>query len=472
MLTGRTCGSGFALSSPEFTRRHSRGHGFCLIGRSSAAETSATEGSSIVESKHAHLWQQVLTAGELGASAAQTTIVAVLPLLLRRYAASNFWIGFAVGGEGIFALLLPFWIGVLSDRMPSRLARRFGRRMLPLLIAAPAMTIGIAAAPFARNYWLMAGAAFLFFAALHSYLTPLWALMLDSVPDERRARVQGTRGILRALGLAYGLVGAGLFFSVSPALPFLVAAALVLVSTGATWLADSKAGGDRSPRRSAHGGVRATWRALRRKAGAPWLLLANALWNAGIDGVRPYVFLYASVVMGLSLVQTSLGLGLLIVGIAIGSLIVGRVGDSVPRGRLLQIGTGILVLAFGTALFVGTYLRRVLWAAGAVALGGLGAATVVTVGYPYFAELVGEERQGQYTGIWVFSVGFGRIVSPMLVGIAIDQGARVMPRLKGYPLMWAAAVAFALAGWFALWRAIRSAARHGHPDQAADEHAA
>lgn len=176
--------------------------------------------------------------------------------------------------------------------------------------------------------------------------------------------------------------------------------------------------------------------------------------------------------MGLTVVQTSLGLGLLILGIVIGSVIVGRLGDSLPRGRLLQIGTGMLVIAFGIALFVGTYLHRALWAGIAVALGGLGAATVVTVGYPYFAELVGQKRQGQYTGLWVFSVGFGRIVSPMRVGVAIDLGARVLPRVKGYPMMWAAAAAFALGGWIALWRAIRSAARHGHADRAADERAA
>lgn len=396
----------------------------------------------------------------------------MLPLLLRHYARSNFWIGFAVGGEGVFALVLPFWIGVLSDRMPVAEARRFGRRMLPLLAAAPAMAIGIAAAPFAHDYWLMAGAAFLFFAALHSYLTPLWALMLDSVPDERRARVQGTRGVLRALGLAYGLVGGGLLFSVSQSIPFLIAAALVLGTTGVTWLADTRVGGDRSTTHVEHTGVHTTWRELRRSSGATWLLVANALWNAGIDGIRPYVFLYANVVMGLTVVQTSLGLGLLILGIAIGSVIVGRLGDALPRGRLLQIGTGMLVVAFGIALFVGTVLRRVLWAGIAIGLGGLGAATVVTLGYPYFADLVGEKHQGQYTGLWVFSVGFGRIVSPMLVGLAVDLGASAMPRVKGYPMMWAAAVLFALAGWIALWRAMRAAARHGHRDRAAAERAA
>lgn len=427
---------------------------------------------SIADERSRNAWQQVLTAGELGASAAQTAVVAVFPLLLRRYAASNFWIGFAVGGEGVFALLLPFWIGVLSDRMPSALAVRYGRRMLPLLVAAPIMALSVAAAPFAPTYWLMTGALFVFFAALHGYLTPLWTLMLDSVPDERRARVQGTRGVLRALGLAYGLVAAGLLYSIVPTTPFLVAAALIVITTALTWLAERKLGGDREPRERELSGVHDTWKQLRRNRGAVWLLVANALWNGAIDGIRPYVFLYASVVLGLTVAQTSLGLGTLIVGIGIGSVISGRIGDRLPRGRLLQIGTGVLVVAFAIAMFIGTLVHNVLWAALALGAGGLGAAAILTIGYPYFAELVGEARQGEYTGLWVFSVGFGRIVAPMLVGLAIDFGGRLMPRVKGYPMMWAAASLMGLGGWIALGRAIRSAARQGHDDRPADERAA
>lgn len=428
--------------------------------------------SSIADERSRNAWQQVLTAGELGASAAQTTIVAVFPLLLRRYAASNFWIGFAVGGEGVFALLLPFWVGVLSDRMPSALARRYGRRMLPLLVAAPIMAFGVAAAPFASTYWLMAGALFVFFAALHSYLTPLWTLMLDSVPDERRARVQGTRGVLRALGLAYGLVAAGLLYTIAPTAPFLAAAALIVITTAMTWQAERKVGGDREPLERQRGGVHETWRQLRRNRGAVWLLVANALWNGAIDGIRPYVFLYASVVLGLTVAQTSLGLGTLIVGIGLGSLISGRLGDRLPRGRLLQIGTGVLVVALAMALLIGTVVHNVLWTGLALGAGGLGAAAILTIGYPYFAELVGEARQGEYTGLWVFSVGFGRIVAPMLVGLAIDFGARFTPRLQGYPMMWAAASIMGFGGWIALARAIRSAARQGHDDRPADERAA
>lgn len=71
-----------------------------------------------------------LTAGTLGSSAGQTVMVALLPVLLAEYAPSAVWIGFAIGGEGIFALLVPYWIGALSDHLPARLARRFGRRTL------------------------------------------------------------------------------------------------------------------------------------------------------------------------------------------------------------------------------------------------------------------------------------------------------------------------------------------------------
>ena len=425
------------------------------------------QGVSILDHRSRKRWEQVLTAGELGASAAQTTIVAVLPLLLRPYARSNFWIGFAVGGEGVFALLLPYWIGVLSDRMPSAMAIRFGRRMLLLLVTTPIMAVSIAAAPFLHTYWLMAAAAFVFFAALHGYLTPLWALMLDSVPDERRARVQGTRGILRALGLAYGLVGAGLLYSIRPSVPFLAAAALVVLTTWLTWLAELKIGGDRTPVEHDAVGTFGTWRQLAGNASAVWLLAANALWNGAIDGIRPYVFLYAAIVLGLTVVNTSLALGALIVGIGVGSIIAGRLGDRLPRGRLLQIGTGVLVVSMS----IGAVLRNAWWAGLALGAGGLGAAAILTIGYPYFAQLVGEVQQGGYTGLWVFSVGFGRIVAPMLVGVAIDLGNRVMPRVRGYPMMWAAAGLMGIAGWLALWQAMRSEARRAL-DRAAEGRAA
>jgi len=57
------------------------------------------------------LIEYALTSGELGAASAQTVMIALLPLVLRDVAPSAFWLGFAVGGEGIFVLAVPFLIG-------------------------------------------------------------------------------------------------------------------------------------------------------------------------------------------------------------------------------------------------------------------------------------------------------------------------------------------------------------------------
>ena len=404
--------------------------------------------------RKASRWQYALTTGELGATATEVTIATVLPLLLARYAASNFWVGFAIAGEGLFTLAVPFWIGLLSDRMPAGLTRRFGRRMLFLLIAGPVMAIAVAAAPFARSYWLMTGAAFVFFAGLHVYLTPLSTLMLDSVPDERRGRVQGVDSVLQAVGLAYGLVAGGLLFSVSHTLPFLLAGALMLFTTAITWVAERKAGDDRSRKASANTGVREFWHRLREHPAAIWLLVADAFWSGGLDGLRPYIFAYSRTVLGLSIVRTSLILGVLVGCIALGSVIFGWLGDKVARGKLLLIGSGVLAVA----LMGGTFVPNVAWAAVALGAGGLGVAACITLGYPLFAELVGEKRLGEYTGLWMFSVGFGHILAPMLTGAVIDVGSHFMRRTKGYPLMWTTASVLTIIGWLCLVYTLRVAA--------------
>src|SRR5207237_3733191 len=102
------------------------------------------------------LGEYALTSGTLGSTGGQTLMVAVLPVLLAQYTRSAMWIGFAVGGEGVFALIVPYWIGFLSDHLPGPLARRFGRRTFFLLLMAPVMALSLGIAPFLHGYWPLA----------------------------------------------------------------------------------------------------------------------------------------------------------------------------------------------------------------------------------------------------------------------------------------------------------------------------
>ncbi|HUG38951.1 MAG TPA: MFS transporter [Longimicrobiales bacterium] len=393
------------------------------------------------------------TAGTLGSTAGQTVMVALLPVLLDRYTDSALLIGFAIGGEGIVAMLVPYWIGAASDHLPERIADRFGRRTFFLLVTAPLMAASVAVAPFLDGFWPIAAAAFVFFLTLHGYLAPLWALMVDEVAPERHGRVQGVRGALHSLGLAFGLVAGGLLFTIWEPLPFLVAAALILATTAITFFAAPRT---RTP---GHEGdpadILKLWRRLKGRPAVSWMLIANSLWSAGVDGIRPYIFLFAAIVLGINVAQTSLLLVVIVAGIGIGAVVLGTLGDRYGHAKLLAVGGTVT----GVSMTAGIFVRDVPGAVVLLLCAGLGAATILTLAYPLYARLIGEKGVGRDTGLYIVTMGIGRIVAPVLIGAAIDLARPMMPETRGYPVMWPIAGGLTLLGILALARAMMFARR-------------
>lgn len=399
-------------------------------------------------------WREYgLTAGTLGSSASQTLMVALMPVLLAEYAPSAVWIGLAIGGEGLFAILIPYWIGHLSDALPASLANRFGRRTFFLVLAAPVLAGTVIAVPFMHGYWPLLVMASLFFAALHAYLTPLWTLMIDAVPDRRRGRVHGVRGALHSAGLGYGLVAGGLLLAIWTPLPFLLAGVLVLVTTAWTLAAAPRPIRDAEP--PAGPGSDETsriWREVRGRPEVRGFLLANVLWTGAVDGIRPYVFLFATAVLGITIAEASLVLLFLIAGVGAGAVLVGRFGDRYGRSRLLLAGSVVT----GIAMALGLFIRDLPTAFLVLLAAGFGAATFVALPYPVFSSMASGRAAGRYTGLYVLSVGIGRLAAPLVIGAAIDLAARASPAYEGYPFMWPIAGAMALLGAWVFHRAVRA----------------
>lgn len=396
-----------------------------------------------------------LTAAELGASGGQTVMVALLPLLLSEHTSSTTLIGAVIAGEGVFAILVPYVVGRASDRLPEGPTRRFGRRNFFLLLAAPVMAAALVAAPFLGSFWLMSGAAFLFFAALHAFLTPLRALVVDSVPEERRGRVQGVLGAFHAGGLGFGLVAGGLLFSAWRPLPFLVAAALVVATTFATYGATPRSSHEHDPQeeRSEKG----FWKEMAARPRVRWFLAANALWSGAIDGIRPFIFLFATAVVGVSVSGASGLLAVLLVGVGLGSVLTGRLGDRYGKARVLLAGT----LVTGAVMLGGLMVRDVLTAAVLLLPVGLAAAALISLPYPVYAELTEGQALGRATGVYNVSIGLARIAAPLMVGAAIEHARPLFPDHDGYPAMWGVAGLMALAAGLALWRTRTRAASRG-----------
>ncbi|HSJ06072.1 MAG TPA: MFS transporter [Longimicrobiales bacterium] len=418
-----------------------------------------------------------MPAGEMGSAGGQTLIAALLPILLAPHAPATFLIGAVIATEGLFALVLPYVAGAATDSLGARIQGRLGRRGLLLALAAPPMALALVLMPFRDSFWTLAGTAVVYFAALHLYATPLRALLIESTPEHRWGAVQGVLGAMHLGGVAFGLIAGGLLFSIWEPLPFLVGAGLIAATTAITLVA-ARHGGDTE--RGAEDAEDAEdcgqgdgqawrmrdelrfWRDLLRDREARRFLAGNILWNAGTEGIRPYIFLFATVVLGVAIQTASLALLGFLGAAGVGSLLVGHYGDRFGRRRLLLIGAVVTGLAMMPGMFVRDLLPLILLLLPA----GLGAAALVSLPYPVFEEIVNEEDVGRSTGTFFASVGIARLVAPLLVGAAIDGARAWLPNGDGYPIMWPVAGTLILMGALMLWLAGKAGRGRRHRRQA------
>lgn len=389
-----------------------------------------------------HRYRYAVPAGELGAAGGQTLIAILLPVMLAPHAPSTFWIGAVIASEGLFALVVPYLAGAVSDSLPARF-HIFGPRRTLLTLATPVMATALVLIAFLDGFWPLAAAAVLYFLGLHAFSTPLRALSIDLTPESWWGRVQGALGAFHLGGVGYGLVAGGLLYAVWPPLPFLVVAALLLLLSPLTLLsahrllqadeAAERPGGERRQEGAAlHKQELRFWRDLLRRPEARRFLVANVLWNAGTEGVRPFLFLFATVVLGIAIQTASLALIVFLVATAIGSVAVGRLGDRFGRSRLLLIGA----IGTGLVMMPGFFVRDLSALIVLLIPAGLGAAALVSLPYPVFEEIAGEEDVGRSTGAFYASVGVARLTAPLLVGAAIDLAQGWLPAEEGYPIMW------------------------------------
>lgn len=368
-----------------------------------------------------------------GLAFAISVLTTYTPVLLRDLTSSATLIGFAVGGEGVFALFLPLVVGGLSDRTP---LTRFGRRLPYAMVAAPLAALGLALIPFVGSYGAAVVVIFLFFVGYFTYYPPYRALYADLVPPSHFGRAQGDQGVMRGLGLGAALVGGGLLLSVWTPLPFLLAAGALLLTTAALVKVV------REPATTAAcclpygtvGTARSVRRLVREQPELRAFVCANALWEFSFVGLKSFIVLFVVDGLGRSVTTASAVIGVVAGAYVIAALAVGRLADRVGLFRLMRVALWV----YGVGLLVATATRSLTPMLIGLPIVALGGAVLMTLPYGLLMGMMPRGSEGAVSGLYGFSRGLGATLGPVAVGATIELARPLFASTNGFAAMWPA----------------------------------
>ena len=347
------------------------------------------------------------------------------PVLLGRATDFGAAIGLAIGAEGAFALFLPVLVGSLSDRTRTRL----GRRLPYALFATPLLVLPLALLPFSASYSATVALVSLFYVGYFVYYPPYQALFADLVPSSYAGRAQGVQGVARGLGLGAALVGGGLLLSVWAPLPFLLAAAAVILTTAA--LVHGVPVGAAPVERSQAPRLLAL---LRARPELRSFAVANALWEGSFMGLRTFIVLYVVKGLGQSMTTATAVIGVVAVSYVGAAAVSGRLADRVGVLRLMRGATWV----YGAGLLFAAAVSSVAPLLIVLPVVALAGAVLMTLPYGLLMQLTPAGSEGAVAGLFNLSRAVGIVLGPIAVGAAIDLGGSFFPATHGYGVMWLA----------------------------------
>jgi MFS family permease len=384
-----------------------------------------------------------------GLSLSLTVLSTYLPLLARRFTASRAGIGALVGGEGLIALLVPIWIGSLSDRVDTR----FGRRVPFLMATAPIAAIALALIPFARSLPVMVVTVFSFYVAYFTYLAPYRALYPDLVSLDASGRAQGILGIFNQAGLGLALVGGGLLLELWRPLPYVVAAATMLLGTVILVLGLRETA--RPPASPEHRSSRSppaeVWALLRNHRAIRALMIANTLLSLTLGGLKAFVVLWLIEGLGKNMKFIAGAMTVVAVGALVGTLVTGKLADRYGAARVLAR----TLVVFGLGLVLPTFSKSTMLLGAELPLIAFCGGAAVTLPYAILMQLMPARSHGTAAGLFDVSGGIGTLLGPAITGAAIDLLRPLFASTEGYAAMWPVLSASALASIAMLRRARR-----------------
>jgi maltose/moltooligosaccharide transporter len=387
--------------------------------------------------------------GFFGVSVIWGVYNAFVPIFLaNKFGLSAVFIGFFMTLDNIAALFIQPPVGAWSDRLRTPIGRR-----LPFILAgAPITALAFGFIPLAAVLPLFVACTSTLLLSAALWRTPVVALMPDITPSEKRSQANGIINFMGGIGTIIALQTGGMLYKLSPAFPFWLGSALVVLAALIVFLfirepkdytrSTPQSGSvDLESNELQPSMIESLQEVLNDedKSGTR-ILFAIFFWFLGYSAVETFFTLYAQEHLGIPAGDGATLLSVFPLFFVLFAIPSGLI--AARMGRRVAISFGLIVVSIILALFyilpadtllisisplplVGIPLTeggpRVLTLAGILLIfGGIGWAFININSLPMVVELTTAARLGTFTGLYYLFSTLSAIVGPNVNGWAIQ----------------------------------------------------
>ncbi len=376
--------------------------------------------------------------GFFGVSVVWGVYNAFVPIFLaNKFGLGAGLIGFFMTLDNIAALFIQPPVGAWSDRLRTPL----GRRIPFILIGAPVTALAFGLIPLAAVLPLFVACTSTLLLSAALWRTPVVALMPDLTPSEKRSQANGIINFMGGIGTIIALQTGGMLYKLSPAFPFWLGSALVVIAALIVFLFIREPKDyleSNEPQPSMIESLREILND-KDKSGSR-ILFAIFFWFIGYSAVETFFTLYAQEHLGIDAGDGATLLSVFPLFFVLFAIPSGFIAARI--GRRVTISLGLIIVSIILALFyilsadtllapisplplVGIPLTeggpRMLTMAGVLLIfGGIGWAFVNINSLPMVVELTTAARLGTFTGLYYLFSTFSAIVGPNVNGLAIQ----------------------------------------------------
>jgi MFS family permease len=347
--------------------------------------------------------------------------------------------GAIMGIDNLAAIFILPMIGIWSDRIRTRIGRRYPF----ILTAAPLAAIAFILMPLAAGmikpefngniaenggaFSLFMIAAAIVLLAMAILRTPVISLMPDLIPSPLRSKANGVINFMGGVGFIIGAFGLALLFDIKPLYPFLGGALIMILAVLLLFLTTKEPDVDDLPHPEdrelgeeeqavgALKGVSVVPKEYRRSLFA--LLGAIFLLFVAYEGIGTFFTSYAVNELGVSEGFAPTLFGLAGVTFILFTIPAGFIGEKLGRRKTIIIG----ILLFGIDMLLGFFVTTSTQIGIVLAVSGIGWALINVNTLPMVIDTTDDARLlGTYTGLYYFASQVGAAFAPLMMGAIID----------------------------------------------------